>query len=361
MIHIVHSSARQGGIKTVSTILNEGFIENGHESTLFNMNDYGNSFFATVKNSFKELKKYNTNDIFILQHIDPIVLGFLLLLKKYKNIVNVIHTDIVRYYKISRIQKRFFLSLLFFILRNKQFVFVSKEAELKARSFFKLKKTKTIYNVYEFKEKKFAQNLGEKIVLGFISRFHSLKNIDLAIRVIKALYEQGTAVSLKIYGSGPEEASLKEYVKEMNCEDYIIFMGESDKIKEIYKSFDALISFSVLEGLPTVILESINYAKPVFHTDCTSGPRELMAPSSNPLEKTDSYEKTDTGYLVKPVTELRPYAKELNVYEKEYISFLSNFIEDIRQNRFSMQFDAKPFSHETIMGKWLKLIKDLQK
>src|SRR5690554_1508987 len=98
MIHIVHSSARQGGIKTVSTILNEGFIENGHESTLFNMNEYGNSFFATVKNSFKELKKQDKNDIFILQHIDPIVLGFFLLLKKYKNIVNVIHTDIVRYY-----------------------------------------------------------------------------------------------------------------------------------------------------------------------------------------------------------------------------------------------------------------------
>jgi glycosyltransferase involved in cell wall biosynthesis len=34
---------------------------------------------------------------------------------------------------------------------------------------------------------------------------------------------------------------------------------------------------------------------------------------------------------------------------------------DNRIKLFSTQFDAKPFSHETIMGKWLELIKDLQK
>ena len=361
MIHIVHSSARQGGIKTVSTILNEGFIQSGYESTLFNMNDYGNSFFATVKNSFKELKKYNTNDIFILQHIDPIVLGILLLLKKYKNIINVIHIDLQIYYKSASLIKKLILRIIFFLIRNKALVFVSREFELKAKKLFRFTSTTTIYNLFEINKIETEKKSKANVVLGSVSRFVNIKNIGLAIRTIKALYEQGTAISLKIYGSGAEEIALKEYVKKMNCEDYIIFMGESDKIKEIYNSFDALISFSILEGLPTVILESISYGKPVFHTDCTSGPRELMAPSSDPLIKTSSYEKTNTGYLVKPVTELRPYAKELNNYEKEYIPIFSDFIEDVKNNRFSMQFDAKPFSQKTIMDKWLELIKELQK
>lgn len=120
---------------------------------------------------------------------------------------------------------------------------------------------------------------------------------------------------------------------------------------------DALISFSSIEGLPTVILESINFKKPIFYTDCSSGPRELMSPNSNPLEKTKNFEKTDVGYLVKQVKKKSSYSFELSKYEFEYVEILKSFIDDVKNSRFSMKYDEDRFSEHIIIDEWKKMIK----
>ncbi|GAB1431786.1 hypothetical protein MASR2M29_04110 [Spirochaetota bacterium] len=360
MIHIIHSSAREGGIKTVSESLSKSFQNKGYETGLFNMNDYGSSLFGAIKNSARQFDKKNKDDIFILQNFGPLLLGLGLDFKKYKKTINVVHTDLLTYYRSSKLLKKLFLKFVFLGLKNKPIIFVSREAEIRAKEYFKLNRTKAVYNIFGFEQNMALQILKSIFTFGSVSRLHSFKNIDLAIRVVKELNKQNIPVKLLIYGSGTEEKKLQEYVISQNCKNCIEFMGESNNLDQIYTSFDALLSFASIEGLPTVILEAINYGKPVFYTDCTSGPRELMAPKSNPLLKTRYYEKTDIGYLVKPVLASSTYSSVLTEYEKDYVDILKVFIEDVKSKAFSMKFDTKPFSEEVVIEQWLELIKGLQ-
>lgn len=359
-IKIIYADSK-GGVKTVSNILNNTFVNNSIVSELLNMNDYGDSLFRKIINSYKIVRNYNKNQILILQHFDPIFLGIFLKFLGYKNIINVVHTNLVDYYNSVGSLKKMIIKFMFYMIRNDLVVFVSNEAELKAKKKFNLVNTKTIYNIYNF-NKNINNNskINEKSVLGIVSRLHSVKNIDLAIRVIKELHTQDKNIELLIYGDGEQKEFLYDYINKLNCSEYIKLMGAENNKEKIYNSIDALISFSSIEGLPTVILESINFKKPVFYTDCSSGPRELLSPNSNPFEKTKSFEKTDVGYLVKPIHKTRAYEEVLDDYEKEYVEILKKFVHDIRNSKFSMKYDDVRFSEKIIIDEWKKLIMEIR-
>lgn len=346
-----------GGIKTISHILHKSFLNNSIENEVFNMNDYGNNLFKKLFNSLKKIRKLNKREIFILQHYDPIFLGLFMRMFGYENLINVVHTDLVAYYKSVNFYKKAVIRLIFFLIKKKTIIFVSKEAELKANFFFKLTSTITIYNIHNFDIT--ANNRikdANIITLGSISRLHALKNIDLTIRLVKVLNKKQININLIIYGDGEQKKLLSKYIKKQGCETYIKLMGPSNNKKEMYGSIDALVSFSSIEGFSMTALESISFNKPVLYTDCSSGPRELMAPGSNPLNKTNSFEKTSIGYLVKPVLDVATYSDNLTDYEKEYVSILNNFINDVKYEKFSMEFDASPFTEKFLIKKWLEVL-----
>lgn len=359
-IKIIYADSK-GGVKTVSNILHKSFINNSINCELLNMNDYGKNLWQKLKNSYKTIKTYSKKDILILQHYDPIFLGIFLKFIGYKNIINVVHTNLFDYYNSVSSLKKMIIKFMFYIIRNDLIVFVSNEAELKAKKKFNLANTKTIYNIYNF-NKNINNNskINEKIVLGTVSRLHSVKNIDLAIRVIKELHNQYNNIKLLIYGDGEQKELMHNYIKKLNCSEYIKLMGSENNKEKIYNSIDALISFSSIEGFGMTILESINFKKPIFYTDCSSGPRELMSPNSNPLEKTKNFEKTDVGYLVKPIQKIRAYELELDKYEEEYVDILNFFVDDVKNNKFSMKYDEDRFSEEIIINEWKKIIMEIR-
>lgn len=356
---IVYADSK-GGVKTVSEILHKSFKNYSIENDLLNMSNYGKNLLGKIFNSFIEIKRENNNEIFILQHFDAIFLGLFLRLFGFRRLINVVHIDLVTYYKSVGVFKKAVLRLMFLLIKNQKVIFVSKEAELKAKQFFKLKNTSTIYNIYEsnFFEKKRVETK-KKITLGSISRLHTVKNIDLTIRLIKELNKKDKNIELLIYGDGEQENYLKKYIYMLDCEGFIKMMGASNDKQKMYNSIDALISFSSIEGFGMTILESIAFGKPVLYTDCSSGPRELMAPSTNPLNKTNSYEKTNVGYLVKPVLDVASYSDSLSSYEQEYVGILESFISDVGKQNFSMEYDASPFSEEVVVKKWLEMIGQL--
>jgi glycosyltransferase involved in cell wall biosynthesis len=206
----------------------------------------------------------------------------------------------------------------------------------------------------------FLENIALELSIQSDDIKYSVKNIDLAIRVIKELHNQDNNIKLLIYGDGDQKELMHNYIKKLNCSEYIKLMGSENNKEKIYNSIDALISFSSIEGLPTVILESINFNKPIFYTDCSSGPRELMSPNSNPLEKTKNFEKTDVGYLVKPIQKIRAYELELDKYEEEYVDILKFFVDDVKNNKFSMKYDEERFSEEIIINEWKKIIMEIR-
>jgi glycosyltransferase involved in cell wall biosynthesis len=242
-------------------------------------------------------------------------------------------------------------------LKYELVVFVSVEAEVKAKVEFNLKNTTTIYNVYIFPASKLRKVDGDKVIkLGSISRLNKTKNIDLLIRVLRKVVTTEPNVKLFIYGSGEQQKLLEVYVKNQQCENYITLSGPCNDKGKMYSSIDAIVSFSSIEGLPTTILEGIGYGVPIFYTDCSSGPRELMSPYTDPTVKTSSYEKTNVGYLVKPAKKMAAYSTDLDDYELDYVDIMLSFINDLRVNKFDMSYDAVRFSEEIILKQWQNLV-----
>ena len=73
-LKIIYADSK-GGVKTVSNILHKSFINSSINSELLNMNDYGKNIWQKLKNSYKIIKKYDKNDVLILQHFDVILFG----------------------------------------------------------------------------------------------------------------------------------------------------------------------------------------------------------------------------------------------------------------------------------------------
>lgn len=258
---IIYTSRSCRRVKTVGRILNNTFVHNSIDCKLLNMNDHGKSLFKEIINSYKIVKNYNKNKILILQHFKATFFGTFLKLFGYKNIVNVIYTNLTDYYNSICNIKKMIIKFMFFMVKNNLVTFVSSEAELKAKEKFNLKNTKTIYNIYNFiQNNKQASKAKQNIVLGTVSRLYSVKNIDLAIRMI--------------------------YVS-------------------IFK----------------------------------------------PISKKKGFEKTDVGYLIKPIHEMK-HLKNLDDYEREYVVIMENFIKDLRNSQINMNYDKSRFSDEVIVIQW---------
>ncbi|HGN0242049.1 glycosyltransferase [Proteus mirabilis] len=157
----------------------------------------------------------------------------------------------------------------------------------------------TINNPYNIDEiiKKSNENSGFSLpnkYLVSMGRLIKSKNFNLLIKSVK-----DTNISLVIIGSGPEENSLKAYTQQLGLSEKIIFLGHQDNPFPIIKNSVALISASRTEGFPNVIIEALACSTPVIHSDCISGPREILQPKSSLITAIlqNGFEKTPYGIL----------------------------------------------------------------
>ncbi|HRI26288.1 MAG TPA: glycosyltransferase, partial [Ferruginibacter sp.] len=86
---------------------------------------------------------------------------------------------------------------------------------------------------------------------------------------------------LLIVGGGVMEEELKQKVHDMGMMDKVVFTGfEKNPFKYVSRS-DCFVLSSDVEGFPNVLIEALACGKPVISTDCSSGPRELLAPATD--------------------------------------------------------------------------------
>ena len=361
--HIVFSDFSRGGVFSASSNLQQAFIKSGLDATLYNLKDKRKTLPRSIVDGLLYIvKNIKRHDSLILMHFDTIFIGIILGIFGYKKIIYVIHTDVVDYYSSARLLKKNIIRILFHFIRKKHCVFVSYEAEQKAKKFFNLQRSYTIYNIYSplIKISSEVKVFG-RLNIGVFSRLHLSKNIDLTIRLVKELKEKYTNLELHIYGKGAEEKKLNNYIQSLGCSDYVFIKGFTEKKDEAFSSIDALICMSSIEGFGLTILESISFKKPVYHTDCSSGPRELISPASNPWIKTKSFEKTNVGYLVRPIVTQTPYSACLTEEERPYLQSLSLFIENLQLSSFNMDYSFSRFSEENVLKQWHEVIALLNK
>jgi len=103
---------------------------------------------------------------------------------------------------------------------------------------------------------------GQKVV-GTVGRVSGQKNpvgfVDIAQYVLKKRDD----VVFIFVGGGELLHEMRALVKQMNCDDRILFIGPRDDVAEILALFDVFILPSLWEGMPRSVIEAMALSKPV--------------------------------------------------------------------------------------------------
>ena len=121
---------------------------------------------------------------------------------------------------------------------------------------------------------------------------------------------------LLIVGGGILEEELKQKVQDLGMQDSVIFCGfDTNPFKYVSRS-DCFVLSSDVEGFPNVLIESLACGIPVISTDCSSGPRELLAPATDLHHRAiNNYEIGEYGILT-PVNDIAALAAAMRkMYE----------------------------------------------
>lgn len=81
---------------------------------------------------------------------------------------------------------------------------------------------------------------------------------------------------LLLAGDGKKRKEYEKYVREKSMENQIVFLGNVSDVQNYYSAATIYVHSSPLEGLPTVLLEAMNYHLPIATTDSIPGVREIV-------------------------------------------------------------------------------------
>lgn len=103
---------------------------------------------------------------------------------------------------------------------------------------------------------------------------------------------------LLILGAGEEEQHLREVVRTCGVADHVYFAGFQPNPFAYLGASDVFAMTSMFEGFSNAMVEALACGLPLVSTDCNSGPRELLAPDTDPRVAAARMEIADFGMLV---------------------------------------------------------------
>jgi glycosyltransferase involved in cell wall biosynthesis len=110
--------------------------------------------------------------------------------------------------------------------------------------------------------------------MGVVGRLTRQKGHSDLFKALRSILPFKT-VHLWVIGSGPLEAKLRRQAVKEHVDGHIHFMGPRGDVLDLLPQLDLLVSSSLWEGFPTVLLEAMAMGVPVVATD-VSGSRELI-------------------------------------------------------------------------------------
>lgn len=240
----------------------------------------------------REFKKKNAVDLTICTDISCMFFG--LSSKANDRVVGIFHRQLWRPKQEPVFSKKFlfrFFTWAFLFPRLDRFIAVSGtvEASLK-RAYLGLfnKKIRLAYNVIDLKKvsSKANETLSEsdekffnKDVVINVGRIDKNKNPMRLLRAF-ALLPSKIREKTNLLFVGPDFygdfAELNSFIKKHALEKNVFYLGKRDNPYSLIARSKILVSSSLSEGLPTVLIEALHLGVPVAATDSTQGVWEIL-------------------------------------------------------------------------------------
>lgn len=129
-----------------------------------------------------------------------------------------------------------------------------------------------------------------------VGNFRKEKNFPLVVDAFAQL--AGMPCKLLLVGDGPDKTILTEKASGYGISKQVVFLGRDNNPFKYMFHAHAFVLCSDVEGFPNVLLEALACGMPVISTDCRSGPREMIAPGTNPdIQVQEGFEETSFGIL----------------------------------------------------------------
>ncbi len=190
------------------------------------------------------------------------------------------HTDI----SVQNDSKRYYNLVRESLEKMNMSVCVSDRVRDVYKSYYDLddEKIQTIHNIINDIEIKNKGN--EKIDVEYskdtvnlisVGRLEFQKNYTRFIKVHKKLIDDGYKINSYLIGDGLEYDKLSNLVKEKKVDNTFKLLGRKDNPFPYVKNADLFVLSSILEGLPTVLYESIILGTPCVST-LVAGAKEVL-------------------------------------------------------------------------------------
>ena len=141
----------------------------------------------------------------------------------------------------------------------------------------------------------FIFDKNKRYIIG-VGKLLALKRYEDIVAVLAKL---PSSVELLLLGSdGGELARLQTLAKELGIKDRVHFLGHVSNPFKYIRQSDIFVLTSRTEGFPNVLIEAMASKTAIVSTDCVSGPREILAPSTDiNIKLLDSIEQAEYGLL----------------------------------------------------------------
>lgn len=183
---------------------------------------------------------------------------------------------------------------------------ISQESRQDLIDNFKIKEEKIVvsYNPYDVKminelsgklKEKNNENYLRIVTMGSLIDLKAQWNL---LRAFKKIENKFKNVELLIIGRGENEKYLIDMTHAYHLNNKVNFIGYVTNPFKYLGNSDIYVLTSIREGLPNALIEAMACGLPVIATDCSSGPREIIAPKTDYKRKTSIIEKAENGILV---------------------------------------------------------------
>lgn len=105
------------------------------------------------------------------------------------------------------------------------------------------------------------------IVIGHIGRLTEQKNSVFLIDIFNEIVKKNSNARLILVGDGNLKKQVLKRISSYGISDYVIYLGRTEKIYELYNAMDVFLLPSLYEGLPVVGIEAQCTGLPVFFSD----------------------------------------------------------------------------------------------